>query len=274
MKILNETKYAEQIIEKGFSKNKIIFEIRILAKYFYSQGYEKEELKAKVNEFCNKRLSQFNQVTWIKTINKICKYAEKNSLFDVKSVRITMLEYDKIKSLNNKNLEKIAFVMLVLAKINKQSYMVYLKDRINSKLNNKVKREDIDYKFKGYYLNESVNEICKLAKVHGSKEKKLAMIKELWDLGFVHVGFPARLRVDFVNNHTTEDFVVLDKFNNFILEYEKTLGVKVKYCEVCGEIIKDTVNNKKYCNVCWKDEKRNQNKLWKRKYDLSRKAES
>jgi len=45
------------------------------------------------------------------------------------------------------------------------------------------------------------------------------------------------------------------------------------YCEVCGDLIEQSNNKSKYCFNCAKKIKLEQNKLWKREYDKSRKIE-
>lgn len=250
MKILNELEYVENIIKNGLGKYGIIFELRLVAKYYSMIGYSGLELENKMIEFCKKNIKQFNHVTWFATIDRVCKHGEKNSLFCVKPVRITDLEYDKIKSIGNLKCEKLAFVLLVLAKINKQSYMVYLRDKIENKSNKK------EFKFTGYYVSEGINEIFKLARVNVNSKKRFEIIRELMALDLISVTKMGKIKVNFVNNHSVNDFVVLSKFDNFVLEYVKEYGVKVKYCEVCGCIIEETIHNKKYCDGCLKDKQK------------------
>jgi hypothetical protein len=247
LKVLNELEYVGNIIKNGLSDNNIIFELKLVAKYYNMKGYAGEELENKIIEFCKKNIKQFNYATWFSTIERVCRHGERNSLFCIKPIRITDLEYERIKNINNLKYEKIAFVLLVLAKINKQSYMLYLKDKIRNKSNRK------EFKFKGYYVSESINEIFKIARVYGNKKKKFEIIRELIALDLISVTKMGKIKVNFINNHSVNNFVVLSKFDNFILEYTKEYGVKVKYCAVCGCIIEKTIHNKKYCDGCAKD---------------------
>lgn len=245
MKILNEYDYTENIIKNGFTKNKYVAELRILAKYYFQQGIKGEDLKDIISKFCSKNIKDFNMVTWAKTINYICKYGETNSLFNISPIRVTDKEMDKIQSLKNLKFEKVAFVILILAKINKQSYMLFLKDKIKNSKNK------TNHKFRGYVITESINEIFQLAKVHVSKDKRFEIIRHLVDLGFIDVTKNGKIRVDFVNNHSTENTLVVSKFNNFVLDYMKYIGDNIGDCEVCGDLIEIKGKNHKYCISCW-----------------------
>lgn len=123
LKILDEVKYAEDMIFQGFIQKKYEYELKILSKYYFSQGLCGNILQNKIKEFCYNHIPDFNEVRYVNMIKRICRYGENNNLFIVQPVRITQSEINRIKTLNNLKIEKIAFVLLVLANINKQKYI-------------------------------------------------------------------------------------------------------------------------------------------------------
>ena len=130
LRILNEIKYAENMVLQGFIHRKYGYELRVLSKYYFSQGFYGNTLIKKIKEFCHANIPDFNEVKYAEMIRKACMYGENNELFVVEPVRITQIEIDRIKSLNDLKVEKVAFVFLVLANISKQKYTLYLRDKI------------------------------------------------------------------------------------------------------------------------------------------------
>ena len=50
-------------------------------------------------------------------------------------------------------------------------------------------------------------------------------------------------------------------FGDILVEnLKRNVATKQKYCEVCGDLIKQVTNNQEYCKKCWKDIER---KLWR-----------
>ena len=57
----NEISYAKKMLNSGFLTNRRMYELNILAKYFYYIGYKPKEVKTKVIEFCNTHFENFNE---------------------------------------------------------------------------------------------------------------------------------------------------------------------------------------------------------------------
>ena len=267
MKILNELEYAKEIVgNKPNYKKKIKF--RLIAKYFYHvKNLRGQDLEKELNEFCTKYVTYFNKVTWFKTVESWCRYVTKNSLFIVKPVKITMKEYECIKSVNSKDYEKVLFILLILTKINKQKYMLYVED--------KLKYTDTEKEFtcEDYYVVETINEILKLAHVKlGSTRKKYDLMTKIMDLGLIDVNKNGKLKIEFVDEECEEDYVMIDDFDNdesWVLEYtSREYGEKVKNCESCGKLIKAKGKNNKYCKECFDKRRKEQiNKNSKKYYN-------
>lgn len=66
-----------------------------------------------------------------------------------------------------------------------------------------------------------------------------------------------------------------ESFGDILLENLKVnTKIKYMYCNKCGDLLEQTVNNQRYCSICAKEIQKEQKKLWKRDYDASRKAEN
>ena len=276
MRILNEIEYAKELEQKGFIQKKYGFELKILAKYYYSQGIGGDELKTKLIAFCNKYIPKYNEIKYMKMINNACRYGEDYSLFIVKPVRITPTEIEKIQKLNNLKVEKVAFVLLVLANINKQSYSLYIKDKINKiiKINNAKKKpqeweilkKSFPHIHKGYYVNNGINEIFKLAKVCLNKKEKNAIMKKLIDEEFISMTYSCKYKLDYVFHQEEENAVIINSFDDFVLEYDYLIGDNIGHCAYCEKPFRIRSNKHKYCSKCAREVWNEYNKEKQKEY--------
>jgi hypothetical protein len=261
MRLLNEFEYAENVVGNGINLNRMFFDIKILAKHYLKNGIKYQDLENELKTFCEKNITNFNYVLYFKQIESACRYAKNNTLFKIKPIRITDIEYNTISQVDNVVYEKLLFTMLVLSKIGKQSYMHYIKDKLQ---NTNTKKQ---FKFTGYYVNESIYEIFKLADVKTrNKEQRFEILSALRDLGFIDVTLNGKIIVKLVNNHSEKDKIVISKFENFILYYMQFRSEKVIHCEKCKEIEKKRSNKTKYCKKCAKEIKKEQDRKADEKY--------
>lgn len=259
MRILNEVKYAENMVSQGFIHKKYGYELRILSKYYFSQGFYGSTLTKKIKEFCHINIPDFNEVKYAEMIRKTCIYGENNELFVAKPVRITQIEIDRIKSLNDLKIEKVAFVFLVLANISKQKYTLYIRDKIKYKqkiLKNKKKAIKLPKISLYYYVNENINNIFTLAKVYLKRKERDVIIRILNEKDLIETNSKCQCKIKFIYHNTKDTALIIDNFDDFVLEYEKLIGDNVGYCVTCGKPIRITSNKRKYCNKCFKDQRR------------------
>ena len=242
----NEKKYAENMLQNGFIKNKILFELRILAKYFFYLGKNRNDVRQNVVQFCEHYCPNFNEIKYRKLINDVCNYAKNNKLIKINSVLISNEELNKIKSLNDLKLEKLMFVMLVICKC--------YNEILNSN-NNKV------------YAN--LTDLFSLAKLNIRVSARQKMIKELIDKEFITMSLNCNYTVKICDKHCTNIGIEINDFNNFVWIYEDYLGlIKIKDCVVCGDRIKANSSNHRYCAKCKKEKNRETDRLKKRKKRL------
>lgn len=264
MKILNEKTYAEKMIKHGFMQKKYEYELKILAKYYFFQKNVGEELKNKLLDFCKLYIKNFNEIKYMNMLKRSFQFAETNSLFIVQPVRITQLEIDEIKTLNDLKVEKVAFILLVLSKINRQSYELYLNDKVEY-YKRENKSTDNIYISPDYIVKDKISSVFILAKIYLKKIDKSEIFKLLIDKGFIEMSESCKYKILYVKDDDT--LLMLDNFkffNDFVLEYEKLIGDNIGYCE-CSKPIRITSSRSKYCKECWKIRERELKRDWKRK---------
>lgn len=245
MIILNEKKYIESVIEKGEVSSKPSETINLMVKYYKYLGFKKNEVYEKIHEYLLKNYKPYNKVKWEDTINK---YIETNfkkgyELIEIDFIPITDKEVDKIKTLKSKRLERLAFTMLVIAKMN---------NMVSDKNNGWVNKKD--------------KEIFKHANIRTSIKEQCLLLNDLKTKEFIEFS----QRVDNTNNKVLfiEEGVAvikIDDMRNLGYIYDDFVGYgKFKKCEICGEVIKNTSKTKipKYCDGCIKEKQ----KEWDREY--------
>lgn len=229
----NEKSKIYSIVEdgdiNGLTVNKAIWNAAI----YYTQlnPVDKNDVFWKVVEFMNKYYNDFMYQGYVSTINRDINKAYKYKIKDVSSINITKKEMDKITSLNDIRKEKIAFVILALAKYQ----------------NSESKRDNDTFYAK-------TSEIFKFARVViPAKERDLyfgfayreGLLKQNFSIGY------NALTAAFVDHDEDEIVLTLDEYDYLELAYAY-LNYKnggYKRCEACGRWFKSKSNAAKYCSI-------------------------
>lgn len=229
----NEKSKIYSIVEdgdiNGLTVNKAIWNAAI----YYTQlnPVDKNDVFWKIVEFMNKYYNDFMYQGYVSTINRDINKAYKYKIKDVSSINITKKEMDKITSLNDIRKEKIAFVILALAKYQ----------------NSESKRDNDTFYAK-------TSEIFKFARVViPAKERDLyfgfayreGLLKQNFSIGY------NALTAAFVDHDEDEVVLTLDECDYLELAYSY-LNYKnggYKRCEVCGRWFKFKSNAAKYCSI-------------------------
>lgn len=230
----NEKSKIYSIVEdgdiNGLTVNKAIWNAAI----YYTQlnPVDKNDVFWKIVEFMNKYYNDFMYQSYVSTINRDINKAYKYKIKDVSSINITKKEMDKITSLNDIRKEKIAFVILALAKYQ-----------------NAESKRDNDT----FYAKTS--EIFKFARVViPAKERDLyfgfayreGLLKQNFSIGY------NALTAAFVDHDEDEIVLTLDKYDYLELAYAY-LNYKnggYKRCESCGRWFRLKNSGKQYCSIC------------------------
>lgn len=235
----NEKKYVEKMIndEMVFNLRYPKNDVRLLIRYFTSIGLTEKDVLFNVISFMNNVSS--NKKDWEIDVNKCYKELSKKSLLtkplsNVEVINITKNEMNKIEELNNENLEKVAFGLLVYCKIWQQ---------INNKKDSCWVRIDNTTDF---YKDIKVS-VC-------AKDREIN-IHKLLKYGFIDV--PRKtgstdIKLNFISDDT-DLAIAVSSIDDFIIDYYVYKGKKVINCCECGQRV--IVNGKartKYCSKCAK----------------------
>lgn len=241
MIVLDEKKYIEDMIKKGEISSKPSETINMMSKYYIEEGLNKKGTYEKIHEYFFKYYDFYNKVKWESTINK---YIETNikkgyKLVNIEFIPITENEMNKIKKLESIRLQRLAFTMLVIAKMN---------NMINDKNNGWVNLKDKEI-FKYANMKESIKTQCLLLNDLSNKEYE----KDKKYISFSKKVDNTNNQVLFIDNEDESNIVIKIDYNtsNIGYIYDDFIGNgKFKKCEVCDEIFKQTNNRGKFCNPC------------------------
>ena len=229
--------YAKSVIDDHNIDSKNANEhMLMLAKYnFYVNKMDNASNYHSVVDYMSKYWCLFVEADYQMKIEEYVKNASKYPFKDIESIKITKKELDFIANLNNIRLEKIAFVLLCIAK-----YECYYHDEPK------------------YWISWSLNNIAKLARVHVTKDENRKLFRELV---LNHViesnssGVNLYEHILFVS-HNKDDSVVLElsevdyKELAYTYLFYKNGFSGYKHCGKCGILTKIKANNQKYCKDC------------------------
>lgn len=233
MIILDEKKFAEDCIQNGLIVMKPYFVLSILSRYYYHCcGYKKKKIKELLFAFLQKHYPKYelDGFFWQNAIERLANKAKDNELMIIKGVSITESEMNKIKELSNRCLEKLAFVLLCLAKF----------QNARNPNNNG-------------WVNLSSKQIFDCARIVCKKDERDIKLGKLRDLGYLE--FPKRIdnvnnRVTFIDDDSPEVLFVSD-FRELGYEYRKYCGENFIRCAECGVLTKgNEKNTRRYCKDC------------------------
>ena len=233
MIILNEKEYAEECLKNRIVNNKPFVTLSILAKYYYHcLGYKKKKIMQLLMEYMDKYYPYYssNKLSWDDSIEKIAANAKKFTLFEIDGVWITKSELETIKKTHNKVLERLAFTMLCIAKLN----------NIKNPKNNG-------------WVNTSAKEIFNIARISCSvtnRYERLNMLNQVGLLEFPKKNDNLSSRVTFIDNES-EKILFISDFRELGYEYLKFNGGNFIRCQDCGILIRNNkARTKKYCSAC------------------------
>lgn len=235
--VLNETKQAEHIIEKGEVGTKPTSTLFLLGKYYrQKKNLNKEQTFNKLNEFMQQNYKNYNSALWEDIIEDISKKANKYSLREIDSIGITQPELDKITELHNTKYEKLLFTMLCFAKL----YNVI------SENNNG-------------WVNTDIQELYRVARVTVKYRKdKFLFLNDIEGTGlisFSNKNDNLNIRVNFVNMNE-EAVLNINDFRELGYEYLNHIGYnKFIRCIECKRLVKKKSKHDystKYCTECAK----------------------
>lgn len=242
--ILNETKQAENILEKGEVGNKPASTLFLLGKYYrQKQELNKDQTMDKLHEFMEHNYKNYNAALWEDIIEDIAKKSHKYPLREIDAISITQTELDKIAELQNIKYQKLLFTMLCYAK---------LYDTLSANNNG--------------WVNTGIPELYRIANITVKyKKDKFLYLNDIAETGLI--SFSSR------NDNLNIQLTFLDSFSPAVMRINdfRELGYaylnyisveKFIHCKSCYRLVKKTNNKCLYCSDCAKRRKNEQNKIY------------
>ena len=232
MMILNEEKYARDVLTGQRDDVKSIRQkIDLIARYnHHVLCKNSDDSYSSIVKWLEKHHDIFSEQGYSKIISDCIKKAIKRPFYHIDSVKITKKEMDVIVAQNNLRYEKILFVLLCMAKVQK-----------------------ISYGFDNGLISYNITELFKTARVSVPVDEREKILHQFLKLELI--GLPLKndtkcLFVRFMDD--VEDDVVLELNEQDCAElayaYIKYTGKsKVFRCAKCGKLIKQS---KKFGDLC------------------------
>jgi len=228
--VLNEREWAENAIANRQLGHSPIETLGRVARYYYQcEGYKKKDVKKKVADFLLQCDPGVVLVKWEDTIDRLAKTANKYQLIELEGIDITEAELQVIASLEGKQMQRLAFTLLCVAK-----YWDAAQPNNNG------------------WVNTQDKDIMNMANIKTSIRRQSLMLHEMKKAGLLR--FSKRvdslnIQVKFIRRNSPVKIHIED-FRNLGNQYLLYCGEPYIKCAMCGLTIKRKNNRHKYCPDC------------------------
>ena len=248
IKFIDEEKVANDLVKnKSLINTDTLTKLRCYIKYLKNNKTSKKNIRNLVDELMLNNYDGFVMGDWDETlqsmVNKYSKFKNSSYRKANDEIFIYQSELDVISSIgdlsgfNDIEIEKVLFIMTILAKANGGEWVSYSSEDIfklarfkyKTKTDiRKIQREKLIYDL----ANFKNNKILSVTNYGKHPSIKLLFIKEEGEVGLK---------------------IKLKDVENIIVEYLKWRRKEgYTYCEICGKGIRSITKPKKYCNKCQK----------------------
>ena len=229
--VLNEHDWARECIETRTLGKKPFETLCRVAKYYLDKDYGKKETRKAIEQFLLQCEPTASLPKWADTLELALNRALKYDAIQIDSIEITAPEMARIDALEGKQIRRLAFTLLCLAK-----YWNLVNPNCDSWVNNKD------------------SEIMRMANINTSIKRQSLMYYNLNELGMVQ--FSRRVdntnvKVCFIEDGET--VMTITDFRNLGYQYLKYRGEPYFECANCGLVIKQNTSagrKLKYCREC------------------------
>lgn len=230
--VLNEYEWAERMISNHELGKKPIETLNRVAKYYLENRYSKREIRKLLDTFLTQCDPSVSLVHWSDTLDKVAKNVGKFPLIRLDGVNITHKELERIETLAGKQVRRLAFTLLCVAK-----YW----DAVSESNN--------------HWVNSPDKEIMQMANINTSIKRQSLMFSELRDAGFIKFSKKIdNLNVQVLFIEPGETAIHIQDFRNIGYQYLKYYGAPYFDCVNCGITVKIQEpargRRQKYCPSC------------------------
>ena len=242
---IDEEKILEELLSNPDTIAKdISVKIKVLIKHYKREGFSKNEIRNKLDDFLMEHFAGFILADWDKKLKRWvtqytkqehCDFIKMNDIVIYKEELDFISKERNIEGEDNIEIEKLLFVMLVLAKSTGNGQWLNYKDDIAFDLARyKFKKGTPKPTQRGKLLYKLINlENSMLDYSERSNKTKLLYCVEEGEEIF-------RITYDACVENIVTMYLDWREYPNY------------KYCKNCGKEIKATGNRQKYCSKCAK----------------------
>lgn len=230
--VLKENEWAEKMIQSRTLGKKPSETLYRVARYYMDNGYSKKEARNKLDAFLIQCEPTSSLPKWSDALDYATNRASKYEAINIDYIEITKPEMDKIDALSGKQIQRLAFTLLCLAKY----WQVVIPNG-------------------DYWINNKDNEIMSMANINTSIKRQGLMYWTLREAGMIQFSRKVdntNVRVCFVEDG--EVVCRVSDFRNLGYQYLKYHGEPYIECQNCG--ITTKINDpakgrkQKYCKTC------------------------
>lgn len=230
---MKEKEYVESILNQDEINENVAYKLRLIAKYYYhAQKFSVDQTYQVLVDIMSKKYIGFSISSWQTFLLNLAKQAKKKPMFDIDYIPVTENELITINSLHSKQLQRLAFTILCLAKY---------RNAINPQNN-----DWINYKYK---------DIFKLANIQVSVKQQCYLIHDLKTLGLIRMSKLINnlsINVCYIDKEDSKEILKIHDFKNLGYEYLLYKGENFKRCTQCNTPIRKR-GKRKYCSDCAKE---------------------
>lgn len=231
--VLNEYEWAERMIKNHDLGSKPTETLNRVARYYLENKYSKRDVRKMLDTFLVQCDPNASLVHWSDTLDRITKNASKFSLIKLDGVNITQNELSRIEALQGKQIRRLAFTLLCVAR-----YWDAVSDSNN------------------HWVNTSDKEIMQMANINTSIKRQSLMFAELKSAGMIRFSKKIdNINVQVVFGEDDSDIAIsIQDFRNIGYQYLKYYGEPYFECSNCGIVTKihnpSKGRRQKYCPNC------------------------
>lgn len=229
--VLNEHEWARDMIESRSLGAKPFETLSRVAKYYIDKDYSKKEVRGMLDTFLLQCEPTASLPKWSETLDYAVARALKYDAIKIDGIEITKPEMERIDALEGKQIRRLAFTLLCLAKY-----------------------WDIVNPQGDHWVNSKDSEIMRMANINTSIKRQSLMYFNLNEVGMVQFSKKVdntNVRVCFITPGETT--MVVTDFRNLGYQYLKYHGEPYFECQNCGITVKNentTGRKPKYCREC------------------------
>lgn len=232
MIVLNEEKYARDILTgRRTDVASIIEKINLISRYNYHVLHKSDDESYKsIVSWLEKHHNIFCEQNYSNIIAKYVAKAKKSPFYHIDSIKITKNEMDIIQSQKNLRYEKLLFVLLCLAKLQK-----------------------VSYKFDNNLITYDIGQLFKMARVSVPADTREDILHEFLVAGLIELPKKVDTRclfVKFVDDIEDDIALEIKEQDCSDLAYCYLYFVKKNNVFRCAKCKKLTKQSKKFGDIC------------------------